>query len=135
MIWTYSDSSYGTGRDGRSISGHFTRLGPKSGAIYGRSHLSRYTRLSVFTSELESLTGAVKSTIRFQYILHALQMQPDVPLQYADNKAMIDFVKSNAEAKGVRPAAYGRRDYPSRLSHKTDHCRKSSALHERYFGS
>jgi hypothetical protein len=56
----------------------------------------------VFTSELESLAGAVKSTIRFQYILHALQMQPDVPLQYADNKAMIDFVKSNAEAKGVR---------------------------------
>jgi hypothetical protein len=136
-VHTYSDSSYGTGRDGRSISGHFTRRGPKSGAICGRSHLSRYTRLSVFSSELESLTGAVKSTMRFQYILHALQMQPDVPLQYADNKAMIDFVKSNAEAKGVRHPEikmyfvrekfqmslfdlqhiYGRRDYPSRLSH------------------
>ena len=56
----YTDSSYGTGRNGRSVSGAIVKLNPEFGAVVVKSVTSQYVRLSSFESELEALNVAIK---------------------------------------------------------------------------
>jgi triphosphoribosyl-dephospho-CoA synthetase len=72
-IMVSTDSSYGTGPKGRSISGHLVRLHPKAGAVSAKSHASRYVRLSTFESELEGLTTAVKTLKRLINVITELK--------------------------------------------------------------
>jgi len=101
-IMVSTDSSYGTGPKGRSISGHLVRLHPKAGAVSAKSHASRYVRLSTFESELEGLTTAVKTLKRLINVITELYNANIKVTLESDNLAMINFVKGEGVAKGVR---------------------------------
>jgi hypothetical protein len=98
----YSDASYGTGKNRRSIVSHLVRLNSSAGAIFAKTHLSRYIRTSSFECELEGYTILAKSLIRFINILSALGLDVQKAQSFTDNKAMLDFAKGEGEAKGIR---------------------------------
>jgi hypothetical protein len=59
-IVAYSDSSHGTGREGRSVYGILVKLSRDSGAILVKTVRSKYVRLSSFECEMEALNNTVK---------------------------------------------------------------------------
>jgi hypothetical protein len=102
-IITYTDSSLGTGPKSRSVSGQMSRLGNKSGGIQGKSTASHTVRLSSFESELDAATSAIKTVNRIRNILEEMNfIVKEKPILYSDNEAMINFVKGEGVAKGVR---------------------------------
>jgi hypothetical protein len=101
-LYTYTDSSLGTGPKGRSISGQLSKLNPDAGSIHAKSQASTLVRLSSFESELEAATGAIKSLNKLATILAELGLAQHEPLLYSDNEAMVNFVKGEGMAKGVR---------------------------------
>jgi hypothetical protein len=102
-IISYTDSSLGTGPNSRSVSGQISRLGNKSGGVYGKSTASHTVRLSSFESELDAATSAIKTVNRIRNILEEMNfIVKEKPILYSDNEAMINFVKGDGVAKGVR---------------------------------
>jgi hypothetical protein len=103
-ILGYCDSSWGTGPKGRSICGVMVKLGQLAGCITAKSTASGTTvRMSSFESELEKGTLAMKTIRRVANIIDEMRfIMEDKPELYNDNTAMIDFVKGDGEAKGVR---------------------------------
>ena len=111
---TFSDASLGTAPKGRSVIGVVNKLNPDSGAISAKATAGPNVHLSSFESELEGMTSNFKSLNRIMNILTDLNMELIYLLAgiqslynpqgqaYNDNKAMIDFVKGDAVAKGVR---------------------------------
>jgi hypothetical protein len=103
QIITYTDSSTGTGPKGRSVSGLIGRLGSKAGAVCAKSHATHTVRLSSFESELEANAQGMKTSRRLDNTTTELMFEmSEQPVQFCDNEAMIDFVKGEGEAKGVR---------------------------------
>ena len=101
-IHTYSDSSLGTAPKGRSISGQISKLSPEAGAILAKTNATKFVRLSSFESELEAATGAIKTISRLSTMLSELGFSNKLPTLYSDNQAMVNFVKGEGTAKGVR---------------------------------
>jgi hypothetical protein len=99
---TFTDSSMGTAPKGRSISGESTKLNRQSGAVNVTSSATIGVRLSSFEGELEAFTKGLKSSNRISNILRELDMEYSKPIIYSDNMAMIEFIKGNAVAKGIR---------------------------------
>lgn len=101
-ILSESDASYGTGPKRRSILGQMTRLGPGAGVIAAKAVASAVVHGSSFECELDSCSRVMK-TIRYVYnVISALGVQQEVPHLYCDNESMVNFVKGEGVAKGVR---------------------------------
>lgn len=98
----YTDSSLATGPQRRSISGQMTRLNPQAGAIFSKSSATQGVRLSSFESELDALVSGCKTIEFVQNLLIELQIRTNPPQVFADNQAMINFVKGEGNVKGAR---------------------------------
>ena len=80
-----------------------TRLEEKAGAVHEKSTATQTVKLSSFGSELDAATTAIKTISRISNILKDMGfIQDGVPILYSDNEAMINFVKGEGVAKGVR---------------------------------
>jgi hypothetical protein len=102
-IIAYTDASLGSAVKGRSVTGHLVALGEGAGAVYAKATATKSVVLSSFEAELDGLTSAMKSVSRVRNILTELQLEfGDVSKLMADNKAMVDFVRGEGVAKGVR---------------------------------
>lgn len=102
-VRAYSDSSHGTSRDHRSVCGSVIKLSEQAGAVVAKSVVSIYVRLSSFEAEMEAMNVTIKL---LNWILKVKEdligKVAEIPVVYGDNKAMVDFVKGDGEAKGVR---------------------------------
>jgi hypothetical protein len=103
-ITSYTDASLGTGPKGRSILGHATKLGVNAGAINAKSTATTIVHLSSFEAELDGVTAAFKTVSRLINMLTELGFVglTSTPMVYSDNEAMVNFVKGQGVAKGVR---------------------------------
>ena len=103
-IYGETDASLGTAPKGRSTTGHMVRLGESSGAILAKSKTTTSVITSSFEAELDGAATALKSVHRIRNILDELHIpiQNNQPTLYSDNQAMIEFIKGNGVAKGVR---------------------------------
>lgn len=97
-----SDASLGTGPKGRSISAVFVRLGKTAGGVMAKSKAGQCVSLSSFEAELDACCSAIKLMRYFVNLIKELGIQPVKPVLQCDNMAMIDFVKGEGVAKGVR---------------------------------
>ena len=114
---TYSDASLGTAPKGRSVIGVVNKLNPDSGAISAKATAGPTVHLSSFESELEGMTVNFKSNNRIMNILKELNVELIYSIlglqslynpqgqSYNDNESMLNFVKGDAIAKGVRHMA------------------------------
>jgi hypothetical protein len=99
----YSDASLGTAPKGRSTTGHLIKLSEQSGAIVAKAKTTTCVVTSSFESELDGAASAFKGIQRIRNILQELEIPfPETQILYSDNKAMVDFIKGNGIAKGVR---------------------------------
>jgi hypothetical protein len=102
-VTTYIDASHGTGPRGRSITGSVTKLHPDSGAVGAKAKAQSSVRMASFDSELDGVTTGFKTTARFNNIFEELGLPTShPPVLKNDNQAMIEFVKGEGAAKGVR---------------------------------
>ena len=99
---TFTDCSIGTAPRGRSIAADMTKLHSSSGAIHASSSATVAVRLSSFEGELEAFAKGLKSTNRISNLLTELNIYFEKPDIYSDNEAMLEFVKGNGIAKGIR---------------------------------
>jgi len=112
----YTDCSHATAKNMRSVVGHLGKIHPKAGAVTAKSRATDFVFPSVFEGELDSYSIGVKTSKRLVNICTELLLPIDpVRKMYADNEAMINFVKGEGVAKGVRHMAlrawYTREDY------------------------
>jgi len=100
----YTDSSLATGPKRRSISGYVLKMHPEAGAISCRSKATTGNRLNTFESELDAATNGVKELAYLRTFLEQLhQPRSERPYNlFADNMAMVNFVKGEGTATGVR---------------------------------
>jgi hypothetical protein len=98
----YSDASLGTGPKGRSVKAHMFKLGEKAGSIVAKSGTSTSVYTSSFEAELDGITSAYKTTAKLLNMLEELGIQIDQTMLYNDNLAMINFIKGEGTAKGIR---------------------------------
>jgi hypothetical protein len=99
---TYSDASLGTAPKGRSIRGEITSLNEKAGAIIAKSTSSQSVFDSSFGAELDGVSSAIKTMLRVLNILTEMGFTSSSNKIYSDNEAMINFIKGNSVAKGIR---------------------------------
>lgn len=101
-ILTDSDASLATGPRRRSILGMAIRLGLRAGVISAKAVASALLHSSSFECELDSCSRALK-LVRYVFnVIYALGLPQEKPVLYCDNEAMINFVKGEGVAKGVR---------------------------------
>jgi hypothetical protein len=67
-----------------------------------KSKLSKYVRLSSFESELESLNTTLKLLMWIKGVVEGLIGEIEVPIIFADNEAVIKFVKGEVEIKSAK---------------------------------
>lgn len=98
-----SDASLGTGPKGRSIKANMFRLG-EAGYITAKSSTSTSVYTSSFEAELDGITTAFKTSSKLMNIFKELGIEIDgnVATIYNDNISMINFVKGEGMAKGIR---------------------------------
>lgn len=101
-VQTESDASLGTGPKGRSVLGQITRLGDGAGAVTAKATASTLTHCSSFEAELDACSRGMKTIQYISNIIKELGIEQDQPVLYCDNEAMVNFVKSDGVAKGVR---------------------------------
>jgi len=105
-VITYSDASLGTGPKARSIIAFFIRLGEYAGAVLARTRATMTVCLSSFEAEFDSAATALKGIQRTVNILTELQQKlHDIPILLCDNRAMLEFIQGNSDAKAVRHMA------------------------------
>jgi hypothetical protein len=99
----YSDASLATGPQGRSVTANITRLNEHAGAISAKASASHTVVLSSYEAELHGATNMIKSEARVSNTLQDMGVDVVRPsLLHSDNLAMINFVKGEGVAKGVR---------------------------------
>ena len=97
------DSSHGTGPRSRSITGVLGKLNSEAGAVFAKASAQSTVKLSSFETELDGTTTGFKSASRIQNILTEIGIETcSHPVAKNDNESMIEFVKGNNVAKGVR---------------------------------
>lgn len=100
----YSDASLGTGPKRGSIKAHMFKLGSKSGAITSKCNTTASVYTSSFEAELDGVTSGMKTALRLMKILDEVSNASygNVAKLFNDNKAMINFVRGEGMAKGIR---------------------------------
>lgn len=100
----FSDSSLAQGPKRRSINGGLVKMHPKSGAIQATAKATVGNRLNTFEAELDAATNGFKELSYLRHILQVINypLSSDPLNLYADNAAMINFVKGEGTATGVR---------------------------------
>lgn len=100
----YSDASLGTGPKGRSIKAHMFKLGSDAGAITAKCNTTISVYTSSFEAELEGATSGMKTALRLMNILDELNITSygRVSTLYNDNEAMLNFIRGDGMAKGIR---------------------------------
>jgi hypothetical protein len=99
----YLDASHGTAPKSKSITGSATKLNADSGAISAKSSAQTTVKLSSFESELDGVTTGFKTVKRVNNILDEIGIDREpVSRLVNDNESMINFVKGEGVAKGVR---------------------------------
>ena len=101
-IIAYSDSSYGTGKNGRGVNGTMIKLNDSAGAVIAKSMISKYVRLSSFESELEALNTTIKMVKWVKFVAEGLLGQPIETKIFGDNQTMINFVHGEVEIKSSK---------------------------------
>jgi hypothetical protein len=102
-VHTYTDASLGTGPKGRSVIANLTKLHPEAGAVSAYTKATNVVFTSSFEAELDGVTRGMKASSRTTNILKELRMVLSaVPHLWSDNLAMVNFVKGEGVAKGVR---------------------------------
>lgn len=119
-VLTESDASLGTAPKGRSVLGQITRLGVGAGAVTAKATASTLTHCSSFEAELDACSRAMKSIQYISNILYELGIEQEQPVLYCDNEAMVNFVKGDSVAKGVRHMEL--RLWYTREQYKLGHC-------------
>lgn len=119
-VLTESDASLGTAPKGRSVLGQITRLGEGAGAVTAKTTASTLTHCSSFEAELDACSRAMKSMRYISNVLYELGIEQEQPVLYCDNEAMVNFVKGDSVAKGVRHMEL--RMWYTREQYKLGHC-------------
>lgn len=119
-VVTESDASLGTAPKGRSVLGQITRLGEGAGAVTAKTTASTLTHCSSFEAELDACSRAMKSMRYIGNVLYELGIEQEQPVLYCDNEAMVNFVKGDSVAKGVRHMEL--RLWYTREQYKLGHC-------------
>ena len=102
-VHTYTDASLGTGPKGRSVIANLTKLHPEAGAVSAYTKATNVVFTSSFEAELDGVTRGMKASSRTTNILKELRMVLSaVPHLWSDNLAMVNFVKGEGVAKGIR---------------------------------
>jgi hypothetical protein len=119
---TYTDMSLNTAPNGKSVIAYGTRLGPRSGLISSKAKATVDVVLSSFEGELEGHINGVRDNEEKSYciggmfeafkqaasvmnLLIELDEYPILRTIYADNEAMVNFVKGDAQGKGMKHAS------------------------------
>ena len=116
QIRTLSDCSLGTGPKGRSIIAYGTRLGTTSGFIATKVTATQYMALSSFEGEINGYFESFRTSARYANIAKEMSYKMDpVRVIIGDNEKAIQFIKGEAEGKGIRHAlrrySYMREEY------------------------
>jgi hypothetical protein len=102
-VHTFTDASLGTGPKGRSVIANLTKLHPSAGAVSACTKATNVVFTSSFEAELGGVTRGMKASSRTTNILTELRMVlSKVPHLWSDNLAMVNFVKGEGVAKGIR---------------------------------
>lgn len=101
-----SDASLGIGPRTRSIICTVVRLSEHAGAVRAKTKALDYVTLSSFESELNGYFEATKQLARYRNLLHELHFDEMAPMRrmIGDNEKAIEFIKGDAEGRGVRHA-------------------------------
>jgi hypothetical protein len=116
QIRTLSDASLGTGPKGRSIIAYGTRLGTTSGFIATKVKATQYMCLSSFEGEKNGYFESFRTSARYANIAREMSYKVDpVRVIIGDNEKAIQFIRGEAEGKGIRHAlrrfSYMREEY------------------------
>lgn len=101
-VLTDSDASLATATKRRSVLGQVTRLGDKAGAITAKAVSSTLVHCSSFEAELDACSKAIKTMMYISNIIREIGLEQVTPVLHCDNEAMVNFVKGEGVAKGVR---------------------------------
>jgi hypothetical protein len=105
QIITLSDCSLGTGPKGRSIIAYGTRMGPSSGFIATKVKATQYMALSSFEGEINGYFESFRTSARYANIAKEMSYKVDpTRIIIGDNEKAIQFIKGEAEGKGIRHA-------------------------------
>jgi hypothetical protein len=105
QIITLSDCSLGTGPKGRSIIAYGTRMGPSSGFIATKVKATQYMALSSFEGEINGYFESFRTSARYANIAKEMSYKVDpIRIIVGDNEKAIQFIKGEAEGKGIRHA-------------------------------
>jgi hypothetical protein len=100
---SYCDSSYGKGKNGRSISANIVKMNDRAGAISGKVSATTSTKLSSFEAEMDGRATSAKALLFADHLMEEFKIvERDVPVQYNDNLALKQFLEGNGSAKGIR---------------------------------
>jgi hypothetical protein len=116
QIRTLSDCSLGTGPKGRSIVAYGTRMSMSSGFIATKVKATQYMALSSFEGEINGYFESFKTSARYANIAKEMSYPVDpVRVIIGDNEKAIQFIRGEAEGKGIRHAlrrfSYMREEY------------------------
>jgi hypothetical protein len=97
------DASHGTGIRERGITGYTMKCNPDAGAVAAKSIANSLVTLSSFETEMVGTTNSFKAAKRLSNTLKEYKVKTTkTPRVRNDNIAMINFVKGEGAAKGVR---------------------------------
>jgi len=100
---SYCDSSYGKGKNGRSIGANLVKVNEEARAISGKVSATTSTKLSSFEAEMDSRASGAKALLFAEHLLEEFRIgERKIPVQFNDNLALKHFLEGNGNAKGVR---------------------------------
>ena len=97
-----SDASLATAPKRRSVLGMVVRLGENAGAVMAKATTSQLTHSSSFEAELDACSKAFKLMVYISNVIDGLGLEQKKAVLHCDNLAMVNFVKGEGIAKGVR---------------------------------
>ena len=105
QLTTLSDCSLGTGPKGRSIIAYGSRMSASSGFIAAKVKATQYMALSSFEGEINGYFESFRTSAKFANIAKELSYPIDpVRKVIGDNEKAIQFIRGEAEGKGIRHA-------------------------------
>jgi hypothetical protein len=116
QLETSCDASLGTGPKMRSVIAMATRMSSKSGFITAKCKATQYMALSSFEGEINGYFEGFKMSAREKNIAAELEYKINsTRVITGDNEKGIQFIKGEAEGKGIRHAlrrfSYMREEY------------------------
>ena len=103
QVITYTDASLGTAPKGRSVVANLTKLNPDAGAVSASTKATTIVFTSSFEPELDGVTRGLKANSRIVNIMKELRQKlSELPRLWSDDEAVVNFVRGEGVAKGVR---------------------------------